>query len=279
MKRTVRLTAAALAAVTAMACTGVTAFANRLKTVDGVTYRYSDSGEQKGKYTGWTKTSKGRRYYKNGLPYKNKWLKMKSGKCFYFGDDGYLSVGWTHIGTDWYYITADNGRLSGSQSIDGIEYYFDDDGKWDKNAPNSTNEKHSTVYNVYYLLTSGKYNDIYGGAGILDGMLVVRSVNGQAEKLIDKRYPGNGGILYVPAEYSVSELESVRAGIKDFVKRDKENGYSYLWVGGPATSTENGRLVLQLSQEQYDRISSYLDSLPDKDCLDIRIGDFASSDD
>ena len=37
--------AAALAAVTALSCASVTAFADKLKTVDGIKYRYSDSGE------------------------------------------------------------------------------------------------------------------------------------------------------------------------------------------------------------------------------------------
>ena len=72
--------AAALAAVTALSCASVTAFADRLKTVDGVTYRYSDSGEAKGKYTGWAKTSKGRYYYKDGVKVRNTWIKNKKGE-------------------------------------------------------------------------------------------------------------------------------------------------------------------------------------------------------
>lgn len=106
MKRMVRLTAVVLAAIAVMFCAGVTTFADKLRTVDGVMYKCSDSGEQIGKYSGWAKTSKGRRYYKNGVLCKNKWLKFKSGKWFYFDENGYMATGWTHIGSEWYYIPA-----------------------------------------------------------------------------------------------------------------------------------------------------------------------------
>ena len=72
MRKSIRSLAAALAAITAMSFVNVTAFADKLKVVDGVTYKYSDTGEQKGKYTGWAKTSKGRYYYKDGVKLKSK---------------------------------------------------------------------------------------------------------------------------------------------------------------------------------------------------------------
>lgn len=279
MKKSIRLTAAALAAIAAMSCTSATAFADKLKTVNGVTYRYSDTGEQLGTYTGWAKNSVGKRYYINGILIRNKWLKMKGGKRFYVGDDGYLSLGWTHIGENWYYITLENGRLSGTQLIDGIEYTFDANGKWNKIAPNSTNEKHSNTHNVYSWLTNGKHDDIYGEAEMPDGMLVIWSVNGQAEKLINKRYPGIGGIIYKPAKYSVAKLEEARAGIIDFIQRDKDTGNKGLWSDGPAMYRQKGCLVLELSKKQYDRLSAYIDSLPYKDCLDVRIGESIFNDD
>ena len=70
MKKKLKLIAAALAAITALSCTSATAYADKLKTVDGVTYRYSDSGKVKGKYTGWAKNSKGNYYYQNGIKVK-----------------------------------------------------------------------------------------------------------------------------------------------------------------------------------------------------------------
>ena len=114
MKKTLKTAAAVLAAVTAMSCTGLSAYADKLRTVDGVTYRYSDSGEQKGKYTGWSKTSKGKRYYKKGVMYTNKWLKTKNGKYYYAGSDGYMRTGWAKV-------TRGKGNFS----------FFDKNGVWD----------------------------------------------------------------------------------------------------------------------------------------------------
>ena len=114
MKKTLRILSAALAAITVMSCASVPAFADKLKTVDGVTYRYSDSGQQVGKYTGWAKTSKGKRYYKNGIVYKNKWIKTKAGKYYYAGSDGYMRTGWAKV-------SVGKGNYS----------YFDKNGIWD----------------------------------------------------------------------------------------------------------------------------------------------------
>ena len=87
MKKTLKLIAAALAAVTALSCASVTAFADKLKTVDGVTYRYSDSGEVKGKYTGWAKSLKGKSFYNNGIKVtKNTII---NGIRYKFSADGY----------------------------------------------------------------------------------------------------------------------------------------------------------------------------------------------
>ena len=114
MKKTLRILSAALAAITVMSCASVPAFADKLKTVDGVTYRYSDSSQQVGKYTGWAKTSKGKRYYKNGIVYKNKWIKTKAGKYYYAGSDGYMRTGWAKV-------SVGKGNYS----------YFDKNGIWD----------------------------------------------------------------------------------------------------------------------------------------------------
>ena len=87
MKKSFKTYSAALDAITAISCTSATAFADKLKVVDGVTYKYSDTGEQKGKYTGWAKTSKGKLYYKNGVKVtKNTTI---GGVRYKFSSDGY----------------------------------------------------------------------------------------------------------------------------------------------------------------------------------------------
>ena len=108
--------AAALAAVTALSCASVTAFADKLKTVDGIRYRYSDSGQQVGKYTGWAKTSKGRYYYKDGVKVRNTWIKNKKGEYRYLGSDGRMVTGWYDV----------------KQGKEGRFSWFDDNGVWDE---------------------------------------------------------------------------------------------------------------------------------------------------
>ena len=110
MRKSIRSLAAALAAITAMSCVNVTAFADKLKVVDGVTYKYSDTGEQKGKYTGWAKNSKGKVYYKNGVKLKNCWLKVNGKRAYYLKSNSIMAVGDVEF-------------------KDGRTYHFEADGK------------------------------------------------------------------------------------------------------------------------------------------------------
>lgn len=57
--------------------------------ISGVRYRFGSDGICKGKYTGWTTSTKGRKYFKNGVMYKNKWVKTKSGTRYYLTSTGY----------------------------------------------------------------------------------------------------------------------------------------------------------------------------------------------
>ncbi len=79
--------------------------------INGIRYKFSSDGVCQGKYTGWTKSSKGRRYYKNGVMLKERWIKTKSGK-YYAGQDGYMRTGWARV--------------------DGKTCFFDEKGIWDE---------------------------------------------------------------------------------------------------------------------------------------------------
>ncbi len=81
-------------------------------SIDGIRYSFSSDGVCKGRYTGWTKSSKGRRYYKNGELVKNKWLKTKSGKRYYADKKGYVVTG-ENIIKDKAYLFSDKGVLKG----------------------------------------------------------------------------------------------------------------------------------------------------------------------
>lgn len=96
MKRTLKLIAAALAAVTAMSCTAFTSYADRLSSSRGVMYRYSDTGRYLGRFTGWSKSRGKMYYYLDGVKVtKNTVI---NGRRFKFDKNGvYLGkyTGWT----------------------------------------------------------------------------------------------------------------------------------------------------------------------------------------
>ena len=107
----------------------------KARNIKGVRYKFSSDGVCKGKFTGSVKSSKGKRYYKNGVLCKDEWIKMKDGKSYYAGSDGYLRTGWASI----------NGKIC----------YFDKNGVWD-------GKKHYTGYkpkSMKYFLMDFDYSD------------------------------------------------------------------------------------------------------------------------
>ena len=76
--------------------------------IDGIRYKFDESGICQGKYTGYTKSSKGKRYWKNGELVKNKWIRVKGVRKYYAGSDGYF--------------------VTGMREINGKEYSFDENG-------------------------------------------------------------------------------------------------------------------------------------------------------
>ncbi len=76
--------------------------------IDGIRYKFDESGVCQGKYTGYTMTSKGKRYWKNGELVKNKWIKVKGERKHYADKNGYL--------------------VTGTRKIDGKKYSFDENG-------------------------------------------------------------------------------------------------------------------------------------------------------
>lgn len=158
MRKCIKLLAASLAAITAMSCTSATTFADKIKTVDGVRYLYSDSGVNKGKYTGWAKSSKGKMYFKNGIKVtKNTTI---NGIRYKFSSDGYCLgkfTGWTKSSSGrrywkngvmyknkWvkssdgkYYYAGSNGYMVTGWAevtrIGGKYSFFDSNGVWDGN--------------------------------------------------------------------------------------------------------------------------------------------------
>lgn len=110
MKKSLKLSAAMLAISIALSGMSVVSFADKLKTVNGVKYVYSDDGKLKGKYSGWNTAKSGTKYYyKDGVRVKNSWLKEKGVRTYYVDNKGKAVVG--------YY------------NLSGVDYYFDKDAK------------------------------------------------------------------------------------------------------------------------------------------------------
>lgn len=99
---------AASAALLAMTFAPVNVFADTLAERDGLKYLISDSGEDLGLYSGWTKKGDDHYYYKDGVRKKNCWL--------------------TSNGEKKYFLQADGTRATGKVTVNGVEYEFDSNG-------------------------------------------------------------------------------------------------------------------------------------------------------
>ncbi|MGN0578582.1 MAG: hypothetical protein ACI4J4_08175 [Ruminiclostridium sp.] len=65
-------------------------------TISKTRYKFGENGICGGKYTGWTKSSRGKSYWSNGTVCKNKWLTAKDGSRYYANGSGYVVTG-THV--------------------------------------------------------------------------------------------------------------------------------------------------------------------------------------
>ena len=63
--------------------------ATRSMTIGGIRYKFGENGVCDGKYTGWTRSSKGRRYWKDGILQKNTEITTESGKVYKLDKNGY----------------------------------------------------------------------------------------------------------------------------------------------------------------------------------------------
>ncbi len=84
-------------------------------TVGGIRYKFDENGVCQGKYTGFTESSKGKRYWKNGKLVKNKWIKVKGEWKYFAGADGYcVTENFPKIGVEFpdeaVYESTDGGK-------------------------------------------------------------------------------------------------------------------------------------------------------------------------
>ena len=64
----------------------------RSTIIGGIRYKFGENGVCGGKYTGWTKNSKGLRYWKDGVLQKNTEVTTESGKTYTIDKNGYAKV-------------------------------------------------------------------------------------------------------------------------------------------------------------------------------------------
>ena len=183
MNRYLKLFVTALVTIIVMSCENFYSYADTLKTIDGLTYRYSDTGEIKGAYTGFAKTSKGRRYYKNGVPYKSKHFKTKSGKSYLTDKNGYIVTGWKKIKGAWHWFRENGAEATGYVSVLGVDFQFEKNGEWRY----SSDELFDTIYR-YFDINFPK--EILGGILFDDQKLIVMTTDvDEAKKNIPAFYP------------------------------------------------------------------------------------------
>ncbi|MGN0617648.1 MAG: N-acetylmuramoyl-L-alanine amidase family protein [Ruminiclostridium sp.] len=201
--------------------------------IDGVRYRFSSDGVCQGKYTGWTKSAKGiSRYWENGK----------------------TVTGWVNAGNKWYYIDKSKGRLTGTHTIDGLEYTFSKKGVWDGKVSGKAVNVENIWTKIYYKMNKKSYGGVY----IKDGMIVVLSVDGKAEKAAEKLLSDTGGIVFKKAEYSIYEMEK----IKEYIRKNHKRDWSEMYIDHTAN-----RLMLGATKQQLERLQPYLDTLKNRDCI------------
>ena len=301
--------AAGLAAAAAMSYASATAFADKLRTVDGVTYLYSDSGTQKGKYTGWAKAKSGTKYYyKDGVKLTNKWLKVKGKKTYYLKSNGKLATGNVFFSNGKTYYFGNNGKLiygisataedicdtgmtvcvkgivindNDADALTGLEYHLEvksADGSWE-NVPMITDDYRWDDIGIllfdygdlYEKKTNINWKDLYGSLPAGDYRLC-KSYSVRLDP--NERYESKD--LYIP--FSIEKRDDDMSVSKVFsaaelkVVRDYiQEHFKEFGLCGAYTDVNNNCVVAEISDktEINSALQAYIDSLEDKRILRV----------
>ena len=239
---------AVAAAVLTMSCMSVNIYADKLITRDGLRYRISDSGEEKGLYTGWAKSGDKRFYYSAGVKVKG-WF-WSSEVC---------------QPNEWLYFNEKNGALaSGTVTIDGKDYEFSKDGIW-------TGKNTMDPSACYSRLNKKLSKKDYGGIYAYNGAYVVLTVNEKnVRKVTDGLQEKYAQIVIKPCKFSVNELEAVKNYIWE-----KRNEFG---IAAISTDVMNNRIEVEMPEEN-SKFNDYIKSLDDSDIVYVKKGDGGVVDD
>lgn len=249
-----KLIATAIAPITAMYCSTLTVSADKLKTVDGIMYRYSDSGESKGAYTGFGRTNKGIRCYKNGLPYKSKHIKTSSGKRYLTDDNGYLTIGWKHLNDGWHgwhWFSEKGVEAIGDTEVLGVVYFFDKNGMW---------WSYGTEYTYFDEFFKNLIPQEYYGGFIIDkDTLVIKTTDVESIKSL------------IPAFYPIINIEECKFTLKQLESTAEIiNNHDFHTSGKWVEVKLEQNYVLVEFDELNDSILDFIDSLEYKECVYLR---------
>ncbi len=251
MNKYLKLFVTALVTIIVMSCENFYSYADTLKTIDGVTYRYSDTEESKGAYTGFAKTSKGRRYYKNGVPYKSKHFKTKCGKSYLTDKNGYIVTGWKKIKGAWHWFRENGAEATGYVSVLGVDFQFEKNGEW----RGYSDELFDTIYR-YFDINFPK--EILGGILFDDQKLIVMTTDvDEAKKNIPAFYP----------EIEVRECKFTREQLDATMNLLEENSNKFLYAQMTAYVDVLNNQVIADVYEIQDDLVAFIDSLEYKECV------------
>lgn len=217
--------------------------------INGVRYKFSSDGICQGEYTGWTKSSIGKRYYKNGIMITNQWLKTKSGKRYYAAEDGYMTTGWYKAEDGWCYFNEETGLMStGDVDINGHTYSFSSKGIWDCTADYDNTK-------IYTTLKQKLSKADYGGIYFDDNVVIVMSKNNEKiVKITEELKKLYAPIVVKECDFSINELEKVKA--------DLENNMKKYGISTISTDVENNRIYIEM-KERNSKLNTYLQTLDD----------------
>lgn len=85
--------------------------ASGFKNIEDTGYIFDSDGRLVKKYTGFTNSTLGRRYYRDGEIVKNVWLKVGGVRKYFAGEDGYLLTGWQLLKDGFFYKFDEKGAV------------------------------------------------------------------------------------------------------------------------------------------------------------------------
>ncbi|MGN0617723.1 MAG: N-acetylmuramoyl-L-alanine amidase family protein [Ruminiclostridium sp.] len=226
--------------------------------ISGIRYKFTSDGVCQGEYTGWTTSSNGRRYYKNGVMITNKWITTKSGKRYYAGEDGYIVTGWNKLSKGWYYFNESGVMMNGDVKVNGKTYTFSESGVCNGKADYDNTK-------IYSTLKKKLSNDDYGGIYFDGNVVVVMSKNNdEVVKLTEELKKLYAPIVIRKCNFSVNELEEVRSNLE---KNSKKYGISAVY-----TEVKNNRVCIEMKKSNSS-LNAYIKTLDNSKIVHIEYTD------